>query len=130
MDHLEPRRQVTSVVEPTSIVLLMEIVAQNFHSGRPTKLKELAEKAGLPEPVVRQMVDRLIQTDLLHAISGSERSVTLAQPPDRIPIDQLIEIGFQVVDAAQMHHSTLQSTLRDVQIHATRGETLASLMVT
>ena len=127
MDGLEPRREITSVVDPASIVLLMEVVAHNFCAGRPTKLKELADKTGLPEPIMQQMVDHLAQADLLHALAGSERSVTLAQPPDSIRIDRLIEIGFQMIDAAQMRHSTLSRQLREVQLQAATGSTLATL---
>ncbi len=126
MDHLEPRRPITSVVEPASVLLLMEIVARNFRDGRPTKLKVLADKSGLPEPVVRQMVDQLVQADLLHVLVGSEQSVALAQPPEKISIDSLLQIGFQMVDAAQMRQATANSELREAQIQAVEGQTLAT----
>jgi DNA-binding IscR family transcriptional regulator len=127
MDRLEPRRETTSVVEPASIVLLMEVVAHNFRDGRPTRLKELADKTGLPELIVRQAVDHLVQADLLHALAGAEQSVALAQPPASIHINRLIEIGFQMIDAAQMRHSALSRKLREVQLQAATGDTLAML---
>jgi len=125
--HLEPRREITSAVEPASIVLLMEVAAQNFRAGRPTSLRELADKTGLPEPIARQMVDHLAQAGLLYALAGSEQAVALAQTPDSIRVERLIEIGFQMIDAAQMRHCTLSRRLREAQLQAATGSTLATL---
>ncbi len=127
MEHLEPRRQITSVVEPAAIVLLMEVVAEQFRAGRSTKLGELTEKTGLPEPVVLQMVEQLEQADYLHVLAGAERKVTLAQPPEKIRVDRLIEIGFRMVDAAQLHQSPLNPQLRNAQLQLAARSTLATL---
>jgi membrane protein len=129
LDRLEPRGELTSLVDPTAIVLLMEIVARNFRAGRPTHLKELADHTALPEPIVHQMVKQLAQADLLHVLADAERCVTLARPAERIPVGQVVEIGFQLTDAAQGKTacSPLTRQLRDVQLQATAGRTLAML---
>ena len=127
LEHLEPRRPFTPVVEPASIVLLMEVAAEQFRAGRPATFSELAERTGLPEPIVHEMVEQLEQASYLHVLSGAERKVTLAQPPEKIRADRLIEIGFRMVDAAQLHQSPLNSQLRDAQLRLAAHSTLANL---
>ena len=104
----------------------MEVVADNFRAGHPTKIGELVEKTGLSEPVARQMVETLVQGELIHLLAGAERSVTLAQSPEQIRIDRLMEIGFQLVDTAQLRPSTLNQQLRQAQLQAAAGNTLAT----
>ncbi len=129
LDRLEPRRDVPSLVDPAAIVQLMELVARNFRGGRPTRLKELADHTALPEPMVYQMVKQLVAAELLHGLAETERCVTLARPAEQIPVGQVIEIGFQLTDAAQGRTASfpLVCQLRNVQLRATAGRTLAML---
>jgi membrane protein len=129
LDEIEVRRRATGLVEPTAVVAMMERITRRFAAGHSAPIHLVAEAAALPESVVRPIAERLIEAGILHRVQGSEDAVSLARPPEQISADQLIEIGFQSIDAAgHQPPSALTRQLRDAQTALASQVTLASLV--
>jgi len=129
-EELEEKRPQNGLVDPASVLNVMEVVTERFVNGLATETREIADQTLIPENMVCQMVDRLVKESVLHRVSGaSEDAVTLAQPPDRISADRLIEIGYALVDEAGVgRQSALLQRLREAQKSLAQQATLASLL--
>lgn len=126
--EIEQRRRRTGVVDPASILLLMQYAAERFHDSRITLPREAAEFTGIEEETVRAMIERLVAAGHLHRLDRDDGAVTLARPPEQISADALIEIGFAMVDdvGADQRGSILRR-LRDAQRQLAGQLTLAAL---
>lgn len=129
LDEMEHSRQRTGVMDPASILLVMEEVALGFTSGKPTSLRRIAEMTSMPETTVAEMVNRLGEAGLVHRVDGERSGVTLARPPERITADELMEVGFSMVDDSSSHQrSELMHRLREAQRALASHADLASLV--
>jgi membrane protein len=131
LDDIASKRQPAGVVEPASVLMVMEVVAEGFNAARATTVPRIAATTLLPESVVRLMVERLIEAGLLHRLRGEEEAVSLAGPPEQITADQLIEIGFELVNDGRVGRiSGLTEPLRHAQRVLAAKTTLATLVST
>jgi len=129
LDELEQRKQPTGLIDPASILLVMQVVAERFGQGQPSSPRQVGEETGLTETTVGTMFDRLTEAGHLHRLDRDDGTVTLACPPEQVPADRLIEIGFAMVDdAGAGRRSAILQRLRDAQRQLTGQMTLAALV--
>jgi membrane protein len=128
LQEWEARKARTGLVDPASLLTVMQIIAQRFQEARATTARDVADATSLPESTVARMLDRLVDAGVLHRLDVEDNSVALARPPDQIPADQLIEIGFRLVDEGTSdRRPALLDRLREAQKNLARQVTLASL---
>lgn len=129
IEEMEARANQTGLVDPASVLVLMEIIGERFGESSSSTAREIAETASLPEATVSRLIDELVRERLLHRLAGDERAVTLARPPEQIPADQLMQIGWRLVDQGSgQRQSALLRRLREVQLRQASQSTLASLL--
>ena len=116
------------VLEPTTVVLLMESVARNFQTGQSTTVDELVEDTALPESLVEEMTEQLMRHHLLHEVAGDKAAFTLARSPDQVKAEELMQVGYEMADRQQLKRYALTDRLRSAQKKLVREETLASLV--
>ena len=116
------------VLEPTTVVQLMEVVAKDFYAGKSSTFDELMDEASLPESVVEEITAQLLREKLIHEVAGEHRSFTLAKDPDSMDAQQIIQVAFDLADRQQLRRSALTDRLRQVQRQSVHEDTLASLV--
>ncbi len=125
---MERRQARLGLVDPTSVLLLMELVVERFLVGQPVTARELAEFTAIPEAVTIRVLDRLVQEGWLHRIDRPEAAVSLALPPDQLPAVTFLKLGFRWLDEGRDgRHSALVESLRAAQHTVAEGITLATL---
>ncbi len=129
LDEIERKRESVGLIDPAAVLTVMEIVTGRFNRGKQTSAHNIADEASLPAYVVSQILSRLVDAGMLHRLDHDEETVTLAQPPEQISADQLIDIGFAMADGAgDGRHCSLLERLRDTQRKLAAQVTLASLV--
>jgi len=124
IDELQKRGAAGGMVDPARVVMLMESVAHAFSSGRTAAPSDLARELLMPEATVERIVDRLHRAGLLHRVDR-DGGLTLARPPEAISADELLLIGFELVDGGGAPPAEgVISRLREAQRHAVSGVTL------
>jgi membrane protein len=127
LEEIEARDQ-TGLVDPTSVLLVMQLIARRFEHSRPTTAREVADEVSLPEATVVKMIERLVAAGFLHRLDRDDAAVTLALPPDQVSADDLIEIGYRMADEGGMERrSALIERLREAQTRLAGQMTLAHL---
>ncbi len=128
LEELQGEPHHVGLVDPAAVLLVMQVVARNFQSARPTTSREIAEGTAVPEATLVRMVDELVIAGVLHRLDREDGAVTLARPPDQISADELIDIGYRMVDeGAAGRHSVIIQKLRDAQRKLAGQMTLARL---
>jgi membrane protein len=118
----------TGLVDPTVVLLVMQVVARHFESSKPTTARQIADEINLPEPTVVLMLRQLADAGILHRLDSDDGAVSLARPPDQVSADELIKIGYRVVDDGETGaRSGIIQRLRDAQISLAGQITLAKL---
>ncbi|MHC4101681.1 MAG: YhjD/YihY/BrkB family envelope integrity protein [Planctomycetota bacterium] len=117
----------TGLVDPTSVLLVMQFVARQFEESRPTTAREIADESALPESTVVQMIEYLISAGILHRLDREDGAVALARPPDQVSADELIEVGYRLADEGVERRSALIERLREAQKALAGQVTLANL---
>ncbi len=129
MEEYEPKHKPTGVVDPASVLAVMEVVARRFEEGRKTVTREITEETGIAETTVILMIEHLVEQGFLHRLDQEEPAVILARPPDQIPAQSLIEVGFLLADEAGMAQGCgMLHHLREAQRKRASGSTLASIL--
>jgi len=129
LEEMEYARRRTGLIEPASILTVMEAIAERFRQSQPVLISRLAEETSIPETAVSMMVDRLVAAGLVHRLDRDEASVALACPPEQISADRLIDIGFNLIDeTAGGRKSLILQKLRDAQKGLAAEVTLAGLL--
>lgn len=114
------------VVDPAVVVPLMERVAAGFARGERTTPEELAEGLGLTMATVRPLLQRLTEGGFLHTVDEEQQAVTLARPPEAIPLDALLAVGHELAGVGELDgRSTLLSRLRAAERELATGMSLA-----
>jgi membrane protein len=128
-DQIEEKKEYTGMLEPAAIVSVMQVIAEAFANGRAVGSRDIADLLSLPEALVQKMLDKLVAAGLVHRLEREDNAVSLARLPDQISGDQLMEIGFSLVDDATAAERTpILKKLREVQ-RAVAGElTLEALL--
>ena len=129
LEEMEPRRRSTGLVDPAAILTLAEVVAERFGRSSTATAPEIADATGTPEAAVELMLRRLVEAGILHRVEGGEGAVSLARPPEKITADELMDVGFAMVDegGGERQPAVLQR-LRDAQRSMARELTLAGLL--
>jgi membrane protein len=126
LDEIERRPAATGLVDPASVVAVMEAISERFAGAAPTRTEQLGEDTGLPERTLERIVQRLVERGLLHRVEGEVEAVTPSRPPERIGAQELLEIGFELVDdGGESRKSGLLSRLREAQREAASRMALA-----
>lgn len=129
MEEMEAKRPRTGMLDPASILLVMEVIGECFQEGKPASTRRISEKTGIPANIVTEMIERLCEAGLVHRLERDENAATLARPPEQISADRLIEVGFAMVDElAPGRKSQLIERLREAERDLASNATLASLL--
>jgi membrane protein len=130
LQELEPTTRASGMVDPTAVVAVMEVVGKRFLDGASAKVSEIASAAQVPEVVVGRIVDHLVDDGWLNRLEAPEGALSLAMPPDRVRLSELISTGFRMVDQSNSPGSSsdLVQELRIAQQRAIEDETLGSLL--
>jgi membrane protein len=130
VEELEEKRPQNGLVDPASVLNMMEIITERFGQALPTTARHIADETLIQEAMVCRMIDRLIEAAILHRVEAKEGdAVTLARPPEQISGDALLEIGYSLVDEGGVgRQSPLIQRLRDAQKKLAGQATLASLL--
>jgi membrane protein len=126
LEEIEARER-TGLVDPTSVLLVMQFVARQFEESRPTTAREVADEVALPESTVVQMIEQLIVAGILHRLDREDGAISLARPPDQISADELVEVGYRLADEGVERRPALIERLRDAQKALAGQVTLANL---
>lgn len=128
LEEMERIRLRSGMVDSTSVLLLMEVIAEGFESGRAVSLPHLIEETGLPEPVAAEMLDKLTQQGFLHRVANLEQAYSLARPPQDISADSLIAFGQGMLhDRHGRRKSAAVERLRQSQRDLAANTSLAGL---
>ena len=127
LDEVQQRQRQPGLVDPASVLALMEVITQQFQTGHRVTVRNLVETTSIPEHIVLQMLEQLTDAGYLHTLAGDDQAVGLAQPPEKVRADQLIQIGFRMADElAATRPSALAERLRAVQKELAAEYTLAA----
>lgn len=131
LEEIENRRATAGLVEPAAVVSVMEVVAEDFAAGESTPQRKIADRTGVPERAVAAIVQELCTAGLLHRIDRDQNSVCLAQTPEAVTADRLMDVGFQLADGmGERRISQFAVRLREHQRALAKSITLASLVPT
>ena len=131
LDEIEQKRQLAGVVDPASVLMVMQVVVEHFAAARPTTARQIADETSIAETTVIEMLQRLVEAGILHRLDRPDVAVSLARSPQEVGADQLIEIGFRMVDEGRVgRRPALLHQLREVQKTLAGQVTLATLATT
>jgi membrane protein len=131
--HLEPRGP-RSVSDPQWLVPMMAAIARGFASGQPKSRQDLAEELRLRLESVADLADKLEADGLVLQVQPSGTSdvaLTLALPPDRIPLARLVDLGARLSVGSRERPGPgweFLAALHDAARNAAGERTLASLI--
>lgn len=128
-DQIEEKREHTGMLEPAAIVSVMQVIAEAFANGKAVSPYEICDVLALPQPLVHKMLEKLVQEEVLHRLERDDNAVSLARLPEQISGDQLMEIGFSLVDDTTAAERTpILKRLREVQRSLAAEMTLEGLL--
>jgi len=88
------RQELPALTDPASIIPVMQVIANQFDSGRKIPVSDLVEETGLHERAVTLMVDALVSGGIVHRIEDEEEPCyALARPADSITTSELLRIA-------------------------------------
>lgn len=61
-------------------------------SGRPLSIKQIAERQGVPEPYLEQLMRQLKKSGLVVSTRGAQGGYALARTPDQISVGGIIRV--------------------------------------
>ncbi|REJ93905.1 MAG: YihY/virulence factor BrkB family protein [Planctomycetota bacterium] len=129
LEEMETRRMMSGLIEPATVVTVLQVVAEDFREGKGTQLRRIAERTGVPERTAATVVQELCSAGLLHRIDRDQNTVCLSQPPELITADRAMDVGFRLADAEGTRWvSDFAQRLRDEQRALAGKVTLASLV--
>ena len=117
-------------IDPASAINVMLEVAQGFRAGRPRPAEAIADNLGLDALLVRRVLARLVERQLLFRVSnGRSDTYTLARPADVIATADVLNVGFDLAGPLDSGAgSEFISRMRSAQIKAADGVMLAELV--
>ena len=125
LEELDGHR--TGLVDPTSVLLVMQIVARYFEQSHATNAREIADEVSISEQTVILMLEHLTTAGIVHRLD-QDGSIAMARPPDQVSAEELLEIGYRMCDESEAARaSTIIRRLRDAQKGLAGQITLAKL---
>lgn len=126
--ELERKRPQAGVVDPASVIYVMQVVVERFHIGQATSASHVADQSGLPETTVAMMMERLTEVGLLHRLAMDSELMALSKPAEGINLDELMRVGFSLVhEGDEERRPALLQKLREAQAKVAQTVTLAAL---
>ena len=127
------RRGQLVTADPQWLVPVTAAIARRARNGQAVTRQELAEDVDLRLEAVVELVACLEAEGLVHQVTrrGADAGVTLALPPERVPLARLLEIASRSTLGARMHGGPGWDTLAAMfdEARAAAGErTLAELV--
>jgi len=98
LEEMERRRPRSMLLDASSVLLLMEAIAEGFEAGRAMPLATLVEETGLPERVAAEILEKLVAEGFLHRLATNVATYALARPPHDISTESLLEFGHGMLD--------------------------------
>jgi membrane protein len=143
----------SGVVDPSTAVAIVHAAARGFLAGTPASLTAIVEATRAQGSVVLDIVQRLVEQRILNRVAGADdqHSVSLAMPPERIKVRDVLEIGYDLAGPppgpAQTHqpgakgmsaasagdllegvNPGVRARLRDSHLASTGSTTIADLL--
>lgn len=128
LEEIERRHETRGLIEPASVITVMEVVAERFKQGVSTTPDQVSDVAGVPRSTARALLDELVDAGVLHRVQPDASAVSLARPADQIEVASLIDVGFRLIDESGVRRSRFPNRLRDVQRDLAASHTLASIL--
>ncbi len=126
LEELEGER--TGLVDPTSVLLVMQVVARYFEESHATSAREIADEVSMSEQTVMLMLDQLTTAGIVHRLDREDGAIAMARPPDQVSAEELLEIGYRMCDESEAaRSSTIIRRLREAQKGLAAQITLAKL---
>lgn len=129
--HIPDRPQLPPVVDPASVVPVMQVIADRFREGKTAGVTSISEGSNVNERVIELMLAELLAAGMVHQVDGEGLRYTLARPPDQIAAADLIRIGLKLAGGEpDMERGPVWrwvARLRAAQLEAAAGKTLADL---
>jgi membrane protein len=134
--YFEPleRREALSVSDPQWLVPMMAAIGRGFARGQPLSRQELAEELRLRLEAVAELAGKLEDEGLIHQVQPrgtADVALTLAQPPESIPLARLVDLGTRLSLGSQKRSGpgwSFLGTMRGAARKAAGERTLASLL--
>ncbi len=129
------QRGALSVSDPQWLVPMMAAIARGFANGQPLSRQELAEELRLRLQAVAELAGKLEAEGLIHQVQPrgtSDVALTLAQPPESIPLARLVDLGARLSVGPGERSGPgwdFLGHMRDAARSAAGERTLASLLV-
>ena len=126
-DTIKTRPLLAGFIDPTAVITTMELLASRFAAGQPTDAANVEEQTGIPQVAAAALLERLAQERYLHRVDGQSGQFTLALPPEQVTAEQLIQIGFAMVDEGKPTRSPFVEQLRHAQLRLAADTPLSAL---
>jgi len=127
LDEMDPPKVRNRLLDPTSVLTVVEVISERFVAGKSITNSEIADITTLPSATVLHIVDRLVKDGWLHRLDKG--ALSLARPPERMAANDLLKIGYKMADRSEHGRSTvLAGQLREAQLKASNGITLSMLI--
>ena len=131
LEEMEQNRRRIGLVDPASVLIVVQVIASRFSTGHTCSLGMLTEQTGLAERTLRPILDRLTEEGLVHRVEGQNLAVTLARPPEQIPAERLMNLGFDLATLAESSSCAgVVERIRNSQRQSVASMSLASLIGT
>jgi len=129
-----------AILDPASCIPVVREIVIAFRDGKSMSSAALARRTGMAEPLLRRVLDKLVERHMLHRVAGEdeEESYALARPPESIRLEEVMEALSSLSgwpdDAAPKHSGRagsvddLVASIRERQRRALAGLTAASLV--
>lgn len=123
--------------DPLWLVPIMAHIAREFAHGGSVDTQTLAEELGLPQRTIARIGQKLEDARLIHRVADTKKNAdfcyALAQPPDRIGIAQLLELGRAMNAVGTIKHKDdvdrpVMDRITQAQREAVGQTTLADLI--
>lgn len=116
------------VIDPAAVALTMTVIGERFGTGKPAGSAEVADRTGLDEVAVSQILRRLSSAGMIHALASGdddEREYTLARPPRQILMTDIMTLAEETTDRIKSPHGVvLIERLCKARLAAMEGRTL------
>jgi len=118
------------IMDPAAILVVMVEVAKRFAAGKPSDHNTIADKTGMDERIVSEMLERLGSAGLVHRVSGGDLDggYTLARPPQSIAAADVLRVGENLMAVDRERAPALFGELMAARLSSIDGKSLADLM--
>jgi membrane protein len=98
--HQARRADRQVVVDPRWVIPVLVAMGRDFEEGKASTEADLAHRLSIPHQAVSLLNRKLVEAGLIHCVEGSDEApqgYALAKAPDRVPVQQVMEVGMQIV---------------------------------